>query len=387
MNWKKIIGIIAGIALIAAFVMRLKNNKETAADRVYQYDRAQAINVQVDTIQLERLHTGQPYTGTFEPFRETKISAEVQGKIETIFADDGSRVKKGQKLLQLDDVLLQAQLHVLNTQIANIQAEHELRLQANQIKLEGLSADVDRYRVLAASDAIEGVQLEKAEIQLKTAENQRATLLQRSALKNAEAQKAQLLEQINKTTIKAPFNGIVTAKLAEEGSFAAPGVPLLQITDISRLKFTVNVSEEELSQFAPGQNYDVTVDAYPELLRSGKATMIGSKANSGSSFPVQFLVENTAGGKIKSGMFGKALWQTAEPEKGIVIPASAVVGTADQPQVYRVDSGKAVLRDVTVGKMIQNRAVIAQGLKEGDIIVTGGFINLFDGANVASKKQ
>jgi membrane fusion protein (multidrug efflux system) len=65
------------------------------------------------------------------------------------------------------------------------------------------------------------------------------------------------MEQINKSTIKAPFNGVVTAKLSEEGAFAAPGVPLLQITDIKTLKFTVNVPEKDLSQFKLNQSYSL----------------------------------------------------------------------------------------------------------------------------------
>ena len=81
-------------------------------------------------------------------------------------------------------------------------------------------------------------------------------------LKSAKVQRATILEQISKTTIKAPFAGIVTAKLTEEGAYAAPGVPLIQITDISQLKFTVNVPENELSQFKMNQNYSLQADAY-----------------------------------------------------------------------------------------------------------------------------
>ena len=120
-------------------------------------------------------------------------------------------VNKGQTLIQLDNSLL------------------KLQLQTIEVQIEGLEADVNRYTILAKADAIQGVQLEKAEL----------------GLKSAKVQKATLLEQISKTTIRAPFSGVVTAKLSEEGAFAAPGVPLLQITDITTLKFTVNVPEKD----------------------------------------------------------------------------------------------------------------------------------------------
>ncbi len=291
------------------------------------------------------------YSGTFEPNKETKISAEIQGKINEVLVDVGSVVNKGQSLVLLDNSLL------------------KLQLQTIEVQIEGLEADVNRYTILAKADAIQGVQLEKAEL----------------GLKSAKVQKATLLEQINKTTIKAPFNGVVTAKLSEEGAFAAPGVPLLQITDITNLKFTVNVPENELSQFKLNQSYSLSADAYSEILLTGKATMIGSKANMGSSFPVQFTVNNTSDLKIKSGMFGKVNLKNETQEKGIIIPASAIVGTANQPQVYLIKNGKSVLQNITISKKIQNKAVVSSGLNEGDVIVTNGFINLFDGANITVK--
>ena len=244
MNLKKIIGIVAGVAITVLVVLKLKTNKEITQGKVYQYDKEQAINVQVDTSQLENVNAEFSYSGTFDPNKETKISAELQGKINAVLVDAGSVVSKGQTLIQLDNSLL------------------KLQLQTIEVQIEGLEADVNRYTILAKAEAIQGVQLEKAEL----------------GLKSAKVQKATLLEQINKTTIKAPFSGVVTAKLSEEGAFAAPGVPLLQITDITTLKFTVNVPENELSKFKLNQSYSIVVDAYPDILLTGKATMIGSKA-------------------------------------------------------------------------------------------------------------
>ncbi|KAF0128311.1 MAG: RND family efflux transporter MFP subunit [Bacteroidetes bacterium] len=347
---KTIIYIIVALALIALMVFQLKSNKETTDNRVYHYNKEQAIHVQVITLKLESVENDLSYTGTFEPYKETKISSDIQGKINSVLVDAGSAVRKGQALVQLDNSLL------------------KLQLQAIEIQIEGLEADVKRYTVLAQADAIQGVQLEKTELATKT----------------AKVQKATLLEQINKTTITAPFSGIVTAKLTEEGAFAAPGIPLLQITDISSLKFTVNVPEQELRQFEANQIYSLSADAYPETLLSGKVIMTGSKANMGNSFPVQFLVNNTADLKIKSGMFGNVQLKNDREEKLIIIPASAIVGTNIQPQVYLVKNGKAILHNITTSSRFQNKIQVSAGLSAGDVIVINGFINLFDGANVVS---
>jgi RND family efflux transporter MFP subunit len=348
---KKILYIILPLALITIVVIKLKSNKEIVSNKVYQYDKEKAINVQVDTIKSELIGNEFNYSGTFEPNKETKLSAEIQGKINDVLVDVGTFVTKGQSLIQLDNSLL------------------KLQLQSAEVQVEGLEADVKRFTVLANADAVQGVQLEKAELGLKSAKVQRATLL----------------EQINKTTIKAPFNGVVTAKITEEGAFAAPGLPLIQITDISVLKFTVNVSENDLSSFQLNQTFPIYADAYSNELLKGKTIMIGSKANMGSSFPVQFIVTNTSDLKIKSGMFGKVNMKSENHKSGIIIPASAIVGTSSQPQVYKIKNGKAVQNDITIAQKIKNKTVVSKGLEDGDVIITNGFINLFNNANVTAK--
>lgn len=348
---KNIIYIVVGLAIIAAVVIRLKSNKETTQKRVYQFNKEQTINVQAITLKAENINNNQSYTGTYEPNKESKISSDIQGKIMKVFVDAGSVVHKGEAIIQLDNSLLKLQLEAVNIQI------------------EGLEADVKRYTILANADAIQGVQLEKTILGLKTAKVQRATLL----------------EQMNKTTITAPFGGIVTAKLTEEGAYAAPGMPLIQITDISKLKFTINVPENELSQFKINQVYSLSADIYPETPLSGKVILIGSKANMGKSFPVQFTLNNTSDFKIKSGISGKVQLKNDTESKHIIIPASCIVGTNIQPQVYTVKNGKAILQDIHVASRFQNKVLVSSGLNVGDNVITNGFINLFDGANVSIK--
>lgn len=348
---KKIIYIIAVIVLIALTVFKLKDNKETTDIRVFQYDKEKPISIQTMTVKTENAENEFVFPGTFEPNKESKISTDIQGKVTNVLVDLGSVVQKGQPLIQLDNSLL------------------KLQIQTIQIQIEGLETDVKRYSILAKADAIQGVQLEKADL----------------GLKSARVQKATLEEQINKTTICAPFNGVVTAKLTEEGAFAAPGMPLLQITDISTLKFTVNVPENSLSKFEVGQTCSVSADVYPEFSLSGTINMVGSKANMGNSYPVQLTVKNSADSKIKSGMFGKVHVQGGGNISQISIPASLLTGTAIQPQVYKVIEGKAVLQNITISERIGNKVVVSDGLNKGDVIVANGFINLFNGAIVTSK--
>lgn len=346
---KKIIGILGALALIAFVVFKLVSNKKTTENKIYQYDKEKPIAVSADTIRLQSIDLANSYTGTFEPNKESKISADIQGKINAVLVDIGSVIHKDQTLIQLDNALLKYQL------------------QAIEVQLEGLEDDVKRYNILSEADAVQGIQLEKA----------------RLALKAAKVQKATLMEQIAKTTIKAPFNGIITAKFNEEGAFAAPGIPLLQLTDISSLRFTIQVPEKDLLYFDPNEIYPIYADVYPDSKLEGKLLMIGSKANLGNSFPIQFQVPNSKNRSIKSGMFGKVQLSHTIQNQGILIPTSAIVDQNGKSMVYLIINGKATLQPISTSQNIGNKTLVSEGLKEGDILIVKGFINLFDGAPIS----
>jgi len=347
---KKILYITIPVVLLGLVVVRLKKNKELAKTNIVQFNKEAAIAVIADTVVLQEVQFPSTFSGTFEPNLETKLSAELQGKINAVFVDVGDFVQKGQPLIQLDNSLL------------------KLQLEGIEVQIEGLELDVKRYTILTKADAIQGVQLEK-------------TLL---ALKAAKIQKATLAEQIQKTTIKAPFSGVVTAKLTEQGAFAAPGLPLLQITDIAVLKFTINIPETDLALFQIGKSYTITPDVMQNELINGKMYMVGSKANAGNSYAIQFKINNTDL-SLKAGMFGKVIVKNNRSAKGIVIPSSAIIGSATNPQVYVVKNGKAIKQDVLIQSTLQNQVLLASGIVAGDVIVVNGFINLYDGANVTIK--
>lgn len=350
---KKILYILIPTALIAIVIVKLMMNRQTSQDRVYHHNTEQPVKVGTMTVEVEPLNQDLIFSGTFAPYRETKINAEVQGKVSSVPAALGSNVKQGDPLVLLDHSLL------------------SLQLESASVQVEGLEADVKRYTALAEADAIQGIQLEKSQL----------------ALREARIRKSTLEEQIRMTTIRAPFAGIVTAQLTEAGAFASPGVPLVQLTDISRLKFTIQITERDLEHFSSGKKMTVTADIFPDHPLSGEVTLVGSRANNGNSFPVEFTVRNTNDQKIKAGMFGKVELQGEEGDerKAIYIPVSAVTGEATSPEIFLVKNKKAIKQRIVTGSLSGNRITVTEGLKEGDVVVTEGMINLFDNAPVEAK--
>jgi RND family efflux transporter MFP subunit len=338
---------------VAITVLQLRKNKEVTLNRIYHYDKSAPISIQVDTLRLQKLNHKTSFTGTFLPDKETKITADIPGKITSVLVNEGDHVKKGQPLMQLD------------------KSSMELQLKQVEVTIKGLKDDVKRFSILNKANAIQGVKLEKASL----------------GLQSAELQKAILQDKINKTTIRAPYAGIITMKFREKGEYAAPGIPLFQLVDISTLKFNINVSENEVILFQKGKTYPVSPNVYPKDILQGEVTFVSAESNKMShDFPVQFTMKNIPGLEVKAGMFGNVYIERGENKESIVISASSIVGSNIHPQVYLIKDGKAWLRDITISSRFQNNAVVSTGLKDGDIIVTTGFINLFDRANVLIKK-
>lgn len=348
---KKILYILIPLVLVGLMVAKLVTNKQIAEERVYLYDREQPVQVTAIQVSTSTVQPEYSFTGTFEPNKETKLSAEVQGKVNRVIVENGAAVRKGQVLIQLDDALLQWQL------------------KAAEIQVKGLEADLERYRVLVENDAIQGIQLEKTKLALETAKVQAGTLR----------------EQINKTKIRAPFDGIITAKLTEEGDFAAPGKPLLQLTDIGQLKLGIQVPEKDLVVFELGKSYVVGVPAIPQEI-NGQVNMVGSRGNPANSFPVEITVSNLSKQEIKAGMFGHVLVQNDTEIAGILIPSAAILGSDLEPQVYLVKEGKAITQPIQIEKRMQDQVFVRSGLKEKDIVIIGGLINVFEGASVVTNQ-
>ena len=344
---KKILIYIIPLALVAMVAVKLVSNKKTTQERVYVYDKEQSLPVFAVKVSEGELGNERSFSGVIEPIRESKISAEVQGKVTRVAVEVGQRVGANQLLVQQDVALLQ------------------LQLKSAEVQKGGLEADLKRYRVLVENEAIQGIQLEKTEL----------------ALAALEVQIATLKEQIDKSSIRAPFSGIVTAKLTEMGDFAAPGKPLIQVTELSKIKLTIQVPEKDLVYFQSGSSQAVKIASLSGEFPA-KVTLVGSRGSIGNSFPVELTFENTADFSVKAGMFGEVTVKAETNSKGVILPASALVGSELNPQVYVIQDGKAKLQTVEIVQRVGDQLILKRGIKSGDVVITGGLVNVFEGANV-----
>jgi membrane fusion protein (multidrug efflux system) len=344
---KKIFIYIIPLALVAILAIKLISNKKTAEERVYVYDKDQAIPVFAVKASEGQLDNQRGFSGVIEPLRESKVSAEVQSKVTRMAVEVGQRVGPNQLLVQQDVALLQ------------------LQLKSAEVQKGGLEADLKRYRVLVENEAIQGIQLEKTEL----------------ALASVEVQIATLKEQIAKSSIRAPFAGIITAKMTEAGDFAVPGKPLIQVSDLSRVKLTIQVPENDLGFFQDGSTHQVKITSLGTVIPA-KVTLVGNRGSVGNSFPVELTFENSADRSVKAGMFGEVLVKTVYNTQGVILPASAIVGSDMEPKVYLIQEGKAKIQSIEIAQRIGDQLVLKSGIKSGELVITGGLVNVFEGANV-----
>jgi RND family efflux transporter MFP subunit len=291
------------------------------------------------------------FLGTFEPFRQNTVSSDASGKIIKLNVEEGDRVSQGQVIAKVDDELL------------------KLQIESVDVSIEGQKNDDQRYSNLSKENAVSGVQLEKTKL----------------GLKSAEIQKKQIQKQLRSTNLTAPFSGVVTKKMIDLGSVVGPGSQLVEITDVSQLKLTVNVPERDILKFKVGQQVSVGADIYSDRKFSGKVTNISIVADKSHNFKVQITINNSSQ-ELYAGMYGSVSLNNSKSVTAMAIPRQALVGSSKSPKVYVVKNGKAVLVSFNAGTSDGDYVEVVSGLSNSDQIVIKGQVNLEDNSFVKIKK-
>eukprot|EP01137_Pigoraptor_chileana_P029020 Opistho-2@13659 len=291
------------------------------------------------------------FLGSFTPNREIEIKPLAGGEVIQLAINEGQGIRAGQLIAKLDDEQIRFQIEAL------------------QVTLEGYQNDLKRYEVLVKGDAVPAVNLERTQL----------------SIRGTQAQIKQLKKQLENTTVTAPFAGIVTSKLIEKGSVVSVGSPIATITDISALKLVVNIPEKSINQFKVGQTIPIETQVYPNVYFNGKVNMVGVSGDAAHNYPVEILVQNRSTNPLKAGMYGSIVNDNQLKAQSLSVPRQAIVGSTKKAQVYVVENGKAILKDVTIGVANNEYYEITQGIKAGDQVVVSGQINLQNGTAVVAQ--
>lgn len=281
------------------------------------------------------------------PFEETEIHPEVSGKVTYLSIREGAHVKKGTLLARLFDGDLQAQLQKLKVQLQVAQKTKER--QEELLKIGGISQqDYD----LSALD----VSSIKADIQVMQA-------------------------SIDKTIIRAPFDGKIGFKNISIGAFITPSTIITTIRQDSRLKLEFSVPEKYTPTVQLNNVIYFTTEASPKKYEAKIYATESGITQENRSLKVHAVVENTDK-NITAGSFAKVAFDMGDNNDAIMIPTQAIIPEARDKKVIVFNGGIADFKVVTTGTRDSARVEILSGLSIGDTVITTGLLSIKPGSEI-----
>ncbi|HCN11466.1 MAG TPA: efflux transporter periplasmic adaptor subunit [Chryseobacterium sp.] len=347
---KSLIYIIVAALLIGWGAYTIVGNKakqeKEVAEVAKQVDK---INVNVVTANRENINTDYSANGTFIPKQETNQSADISGRVVSVYVKEGSRVGAGQVLASIKRDAIEVDV----TQAQN--------------NLQNAIIDNQRYENAYKTGGVTKQQLDNSRLQLK----------------NAQAAVRSQSVRMNDTKVRAGISGTINKKMVEPGAVVSPGTPLFEIVNINSLKLSVLVDESQVGRIQIGQQVDINVNVLPDETFTGRISFIAPKSDASLNFPVEVEVANN--GQLKAGMYATALFKTnngAENQNMLTVPAEAFVNGVSSGQLFIVQNGVAKLVKVQTGKVYGNKVQIISGLNGGEQVITSGQINLENGSKI-----
>jgi RND family efflux transporter MFP subunit len=280
--------------------------------------------------------------GTVRSKQRALVEAKVSGRVLEYSATPGTSVKAGGLLARLD--------------VQEIQA----KVDQARAMLDQANRDFDRQKQLIASNATTRQEFDAAEARVK---------IGTGALNEAET-------MLGYASVTAPFDGVVTRKLADVGDLAMPGKPLLEVEAPTSLRFEADLPEAILDRVKLGDRMAVRLTQVVE----GIVSEISPVADPVSrTFLVKLDLPPSEG--LRTGQFGRVSVPVGEARL-LLVPQGAVLKRGQMEIVFVAQAGKAALRLVKTGKVLEGRVEVLSGIEEGEQVIVSDIARLTDGQPV-----
>ncbi len=353
-------------------------------------DSAQSHAIETETVEP------QPIAGTIlatgkilvSENRVAIIGPVHEGRLVRLYVGQGSKVRKGQKLADLESADLdQAESDYLNALAA---AENARRTSAAEVKLA--QATYDRTRVLYEKTIAPGKNLQAAEHDLEVAKASAESSVASTKAALTAARRHLLIlglkesdvdalaskpSQASVFSLNSPIDGIVVERNATIGATVTNDANLFKIIDLSSVWIDANVFEKDLERVKLGQEVKVKVTAFPASSFSGRVILVSSVVDPDTrTVKVRTEVPNPDG-RLKPDMFANVAIVTDLHSTAISIPQSAVLKDGDKTVVFVAEGSGYKKRQVTAGIQGNDRVEIIDGLSAGDkVVVKGNYLLL-----------
>jgi membrane fusion protein (multidrug efflux system) len=298
-----------------------------------------AMAVEAVIVKSEPLQAGLSTVGTLRADESVVIRPEINGRLVKIHFEEGQRVREGEPLFTLDASVNLAELREAQANLASARRSNDR------------ATDLGGRQLLS-----------KAEVELTQAQ-----------LAVTQARVASAQAQLDKTTLVAPFSGVIGLREVSVGEVVSPGQALVNLVRLDPMEVDFSLPESQLAQVAPGQSLRLVVDAYPGEAFAGTVTAIEPVIDINSrSARVRAKVDN-ADNRLRPGLFARVSLDVGDvAATAILVPEQALMQEGETRFVYVVKDGKAVRAPVTTGQRLPGRVAIVEGLSEGDQVITAG---------------
>jgi len=315
------------------------------------------------TIQSNALASGPVITGSIEPERRADLRAEVSAVVVQVLKENGEAVKKGDVLLRLDETSIRDSL--TSAEEATRAAEQTLT-QAQRM--------YERQKTLLASGMVSTSAMEDAEVRRNNAQSDLAAAKSRSVAAR---------QQLTRTVVRAPFDGIVSDRKVSNGDTAAVGKELVKVIDPTSLRFEGLVSADKIGVVKVGQPVLFRVNGYPNQQFNGKVKRVDPAANAVTR-QVEVLVSFADATQPRvAGLYAEGRIES-DTSSALMVPPSAVVQAGDSNYVWRVKGGTLNKVALTLGMRDERSGnwQVVKGLEQGDMVVRVPASGFKDGQKV-----
>src|ERR1043165_4236131 len=312
-----------------------------------------------------------------------------EGRIVRLYAGQGTRVRKGQKLADLES----ADIDQAEADYLKALADHENARRSSAAEVKLAQENYDRAKLLYEQKITAGKNLQAAEHDLEVAKAAAENSISGTSAALIAARRHLLILGIKASTIdslpkrtdlaavfslNSPIDGIVVERNATVGASVGTDANLFKIIDLSRVWIDANVFEKDLQQVRPGQEVKLTVPAFPGATFSGKVILINSVVDPDTrTVKVRTEVANPDG-RLKPDMFANVQIITDVNRAAISIPQTAVLNDEGKSIVFVAEGDRYDKRQVQPGIQNNDRVEIVDGLKAGDKVVVKGNYLLLD---------
>jgi len=300
--------------------------------------------------------------GTVRAAESSQLASQMMGTIVSVSVHEGDRVRRGQVIATIDDAQPRAALDRATAGSAALQKE----VAAAESDFRLADATFTRYQSLYERKSVSPQEFD--EVKSRRAGAEARLEAAKSSQSAAQAAVAQARAGFEYARIRAPFDGVVTAKFADAGSLASPGMPIVAVENPSHFRLEATVDESAMAAVKLAETVEVSLDALGNRVISGKVAQIVPAADPASrTFTVKIDLPSIA--DIRSGLFGRARFARGEREM-IVVPTAAVMQRGQLQGVYVVGPDQvANIRFVTLGRQSPAGFEVLAGLESGERLV------------------